>query len=83
MSLTRRSLFPIAGAVSLSAVTVGKADTPVADHHGLNVSLRLSYTGQWEVMVPVETKGWRPGWPYIIEWVPLADFLKDVEAATS
>lgn len=82
MTLTRRSLFPIAGAISLSAVTVGKAETPVADHHGLNVSLRLGSDGKWEVMVPARTDLWRPGFAYFVEWVPLMDFLNDVQTAT-
>lgn len=80
MKLSWRHIFPLADLAMVGPVSIGEARTPSTNLvlSGLNISLRYHGHG-WEVMVPMQNQKWYPGYQLAIEWIPLTDFLSQIE----
>ena len=84
MSISRRSLFPLAG-IAVTGITPADA-APQYDpaSHGLMLRIQWSY-GKWVVPTPdfdcMDEMGWKPGMAIPWKHVELSEYLKQVEVA--
>ena len=79
-SLSRRALFPLSGGVAFSAIAPIASPEFDSFTHGVKVSLIYRW-GKWCVAVPMEGPHWHPGMAPALEFIPLRDYLRQVELA--
>jgi len=84
MSVSRRHIFPLAGLAAIGVTQPSEARAPATDNVGqaLTISIRHTYAGiGWEVFTPDPeyTARWRPGMAIAYRWMPLGEFLAEIE----
>jgi hypothetical protein len=88
MTATRRDLFALGGLAALGSIgPVEAADLDVRSSSALRISVVFEH-GKWQVAVPdfesmaygdAHGWGWRPGMAMQYKWVPLEEYLAQVE----